>query len=357
MSHKAQLHHQHPHWWRRMLRSLGLALGISVVLLTVMGMAFGDRFIFFPSRANEEWDRHRRVTGAEEVTFPAADGAQLVSWYLRATSPRATVLFFHGNAGNLSHRTDILQTLTHLDADVLIVGYHGYGKSAGEPSEANLYLDADAAYAYLTEQRGVPPSRLVVFGESLGGGPAIDLASRKPCAGLIVQSSFIPHGLVDTVKVRQPGEDPTGRRAKTLLCHTDGRGGAIQADAAALRCGGRAEDVGRVRRLRPQRPLLEEAPRVGRSRAQVPRRRGAAALVLRTAIAPACMAVIIPARRAACVECTVRRLGVREPCCASRMAAGSESASMAGALQTCGPTLHAMAHCAHCQPCRYGEHA
>jgi fermentation-respiration switch protein FrsA (DUF1100 family) len=194
MSNKAQLQRQLPHWWWRMLRSLGLALGISVMLLTVMGMSFGDRFIFFPSRANEEWDRHRRMTGAEEVTFPAADGAQLVSWYLRATSARATVLFFHGNAGNLSHRTDILQTLAGLDADVFIVGYHGYGKSAGEPSEANLYLDADAAYAYLTEQRGVPPSRLVVFGESLGGGPAIDLALRKPCAGLVIQSSFTSIG-------------------------------------------------------------------------------------------------------------------------------------------------------------------
>jgi fermentation-respiration switch protein FrsA (DUF1100 family) len=173
-----------------MLRALGLAVGISVVLLTVMGMSFGDRFIFFPSRASEEWNHQRRMIGAEEVTFPAADGEQLVSWYLRATRARATVLFFHGNAGNLSHRSDILQTLTGLDADVFIVGYHGYGKSAGEPSEAHLYLDADAAYAYLTEQRGVPPSRLVVFGESLGGGPAIDLASRQPCAGLIVQSSF-----------------------------------------------------------------------------------------------------------------------------------------------------------------------
>jgi fermentation-respiration switch protein FrsA (DUF1100 family) len=194
MSNTAQLHRQHPSWWGRMLRTLGLAVGISVALLTVMGMAFGDRFIFFPSRASEEWEHQRRMIGAEEVTFAAADGVQLVSWYLRATSARATVLFFHGNAGNLSHRTDILQTLAGLDADVFIVGYHGYGKSAGEPSEASLYLDADAAYTYLTGQRGVPPSRLVVFGESLGGGPAIDLASRQPSAGLIIQSAFTSIG-------------------------------------------------------------------------------------------------------------------------------------------------------------------
>jgi fermentation-respiration switch protein FrsA (DUF1100 family) len=181
-------------WWGRGLRSIGLAVGICVVLLIGMGMFFSDRFIFFPSRANGEWDRNRHETGAEEVTFAATDGARLVSWYLRTTNARATVLFFHGNAGNLSHRTDIIQTLADLDADVLIVGYHGYGKSEGEPSEVGLYMDADAAYAYLTEQRGVPASRLIVFGESLGGGPAIDLASRKPCAGLIVQSPFTSIG-------------------------------------------------------------------------------------------------------------------------------------------------------------------
>jgi fermentation-respiration switch protein FrsA (DUF1100 family) len=177
-----------------MLRALWLAAGITVALLTGMAMFFGDRFIFFPSRANEAWDRNRRIIGAEEVTFRAADGTPLVSWHLRTASARATILFFHGNAGNLSHRTDILQTLAGLDADISIVGYHGYGKSQGQPSEANLYLDADAAYTYLTEQRGVPPSRLVLFGESLGGGPAIDLASRQPCAGLIVQSAFTSIG-------------------------------------------------------------------------------------------------------------------------------------------------------------------
>jgi len=194
MSNEAQLYRQQPRWWERTLRSIGLVVGISVVLLTGMAMFFGDRFIFFPSRANEAWDRNRRLLGAEEVTFAAADGAQLVSWYLRATNARATVLFFHGNAGNLSHRTDILQTLVDLDADVFIVGYHGYGKSQGEPSETSLSLDADAAYAYLTEQRGVTPARLILFGESLGGGPAIDLASRQPCAGLMVQSAFTSIG-------------------------------------------------------------------------------------------------------------------------------------------------------------------
>jgi len=153
-------------------------------------MAFGDKFVFYPEPADEEWEVNRRSTAAEEIELGAADGTRLVCWHVPAQNPRATVLFFHGNAGNLSHRTDILQALARIGTNVLIVGYRGYGKSGGSPSEAGFYQDADAAYAYLAEERGVAPTRLLVLGESLGGGPAIDLASRKPVAGLIVQSAF-----------------------------------------------------------------------------------------------------------------------------------------------------------------------
>jgi hypothetical protein len=177
-------------WWVRVLRSAGLAIGISVMLLIIVAMGFGDSFIFFPQKADGEWDLNRRAAGAEEVELRAADGAKLVCWHVRAKDARATVVFFHGNAGNLSHRAEILSALERLEVDVLIVGYHGYGKSDGKPGEAALYQDADAAYAFLTEQRKVPSSRIVLFGESLGGGPAIDLASRKPVAGVIVQSGF-----------------------------------------------------------------------------------------------------------------------------------------------------------------------
>ena len=85
---------------------------------------------------------------------------------------------------------DIVQKLHDLGYAVLFYDYHGYGTSQGQPSEAHLYLDIDAAYAYLTETLKVPPARIIIYGRSLGGAPSIDLATRKPVAGLVLQSTF-----------------------------------------------------------------------------------------------------------------------------------------------------------------------
>ena len=173
-----------------MLRSAGLVLSILVVSLGVIGVFFGDRLIFFPE-ARGDWEAARRSRHPiEEVTLKAPDGVALFSWHLRVPTPRCTVLFFHGNAGNITDRIDVLQTLGRIGADVFLLGYRGYGRSAGRPSERGFTLDAETAYRHLTETSGVPPSRLLLYGESLGGGPAIDLASKRPCAGLILQSPF-----------------------------------------------------------------------------------------------------------------------------------------------------------------------
>ncbi|MFL6229240.1 MAG: alpha/beta hydrolase, partial [Pyrinomonadaceae bacterium] len=92
--------------------------------------------------------------------------------------------------GNVTHRRDIIDLLVGLPVNVLIIDYRGYGKSEGVPSEEGLYEDARAAWDYLTNARGVRADRIVIYGESLGGAVAVDLASKvKPC-GLVVQSSF-----------------------------------------------------------------------------------------------------------------------------------------------------------------------
>jgi fermentation-respiration switch protein FrsA (DUF1100 family) len=100
------------------------------------------------------------------------------------------VLFFHGNAGNLSHRADMLLRLTRPGVNVLIIDYRGYGRSQGRPSEQGLYADATAAWTFLTAERGVDEDRIVLFGKSLGGAVAIDLAARVAPAGVIAQSAF-----------------------------------------------------------------------------------------------------------------------------------------------------------------------
>jgi fermentation-respiration switch protein FrsA (DUF1100 family) len=100
------------------------------------------------------------------------------------------LLWFHGNAGNLSHRTQLMFLLADTPARVFIMDYRGYGRSEGKPSEEGLYLDARAAWQYLVGERRVSPDRIVLFGKSLGGAVAVDLATEVDPAGVIIQSSF-----------------------------------------------------------------------------------------------------------------------------------------------------------------------
>jgi fermentation-respiration switch protein FrsA (DUF1100 family) len=127
----------------------------------------------------------------EDVTLTTADGVCLHGWYLPAPrGPHRTLLFFHGNAGNISHRLETLEIFHELGLATLIVDYRGYGRSEGQPSEAGLYRDAEAAWEYLVEYRDVPPQRLIAFGRSLGAAVAAYLAMERPVGGLILESAF-----------------------------------------------------------------------------------------------------------------------------------------------------------------------
>jgi fermentation-respiration switch protein FrsA (DUF1100 family) len=101
-----------------------------------------------------------------------------------------TILYLHGNAGNIANRRDALERLVTLPASVFIVDWRGYGKSEGSPSEDGLYRDARAAWRYLTQEKHEPPGRIILLGESLGNAPAILLATEQNPAGLIVQAAF-----------------------------------------------------------------------------------------------------------------------------------------------------------------------
>ncbi|HEV8455599.1 MAG TPA: alpha/beta hydrolase [Gemmatimonadales bacterium] len=129
----------------------------------------------------------------QRVEITTEDAVNLVAWIIPAEPPSSLwLLVCHGNAGNLSEfdRPVHYAGLRELGLNLLAFDYRGYGESGGAPSEAGLYRDADAAYRYLTDQRGVPASRIVVFGHSLGSAVAVDLASRVPTAGLIVEGAF-----------------------------------------------------------------------------------------------------------------------------------------------------------------------
>lgn len=177
--------------WKRVVRAIGLGAALGLAGLYLFVMLFEDRFIYVPTPAPPEgWDVARLPFPCEDVAVTSADGVRLHGWYARGAGASWTILHLHGNAGNVSHRTDLVARLVKLPADVLIVDWRGYGRSEGTPSEEGLYADARAAYDYLTVERGVPAARIAIHGESLGAAPAIELAGRAPCGRLIVQSAF-----------------------------------------------------------------------------------------------------------------------------------------------------------------------
>ncbi len=126
----------------------------------------------------------------EEVWFTAADGVRLHGWWLpRPGAP--TLIWFHGNGGNISHRIDGLKLLHDVtQVQVFIFDYREYGKSEGSINREGTYMDTAAAYRYVTRTRQVPPSEVVLFGRSLGSALAVDLAVREPSRCLIIGSAF-----------------------------------------------------------------------------------------------------------------------------------------------------------------------
>jgi len=125
----------------------------------------------------------------QDVSIKTADGVTLHGWFIVGRSSQV-LLFFHGNAGNISHRLDSIRQFQNLGLSVLIIDYRGYGQSGGRTTERGIYCDADAAWRYLTENRGISASDIVIFGRSLGASAASWLAAQHQPLALIVESSF-----------------------------------------------------------------------------------------------------------------------------------------------------------------------
>ena len=175
-----------------MVRLLLLVLLVGVglyALLVLLMYAWQDRLVYQPVP-----DVH--VTPAdtglpfENATLATEDGEHLHAWWIPTPQERAVALFCHGNAGNVSGRLPTLQALHRLGLSTLIFDYRGYGRSTGRPTEDGLYRDAEAAWQHLTATRGIDPERIVVFGRSLGSGPATWLAERHAPAALVLEAAF-----------------------------------------------------------------------------------------------------------------------------------------------------------------------
>ena len=126
----------------------------------------------------------------EDVFLTAEDGVKLHGWYIPRQGSDRVLLFLHGNAGNISHRGESIAVFHRLGLNVLIFDYRGYGQSQGEPSERGLYQDAAAAWHYLIGTRGFDGEDIILFGRSLGGVVAANLASEVQAGGVILESTF-----------------------------------------------------------------------------------------------------------------------------------------------------------------------
>lgn len=170
---------------------LALAAAVAAYALFA-GLIFvgQSRQVYFPER---ELHTSPAAWGMpyEDVFLRTEDGVRLHGWFVPARAPaRATLLFLHGNAGNISHRLDSIRLFRALGLSVLIIDYRGYGRSEGRPDEVGTYRDAEAAWRHLRFERGVPAQEIVIFGRSLGAAVAARLAAGEQPGAVILESAF-----------------------------------------------------------------------------------------------------------------------------------------------------------------------
>lgn len=173
-----------------MLRFILLIVTCYALLVAVVYFMQG-RMLYLPDLPGRTLTLTPADVGMDyhDVFIKTADGVMLHGWFIGEQSSRV-VLFFHGNAGNISHRLDSIRQFRDLGLSVLIIDYRGYGQSEGRTTERGLYRDADAAWRYLTEDRGIAAANIIIFGRSLGASVASRLAGQHQPLALIVESSF-----------------------------------------------------------------------------------------------------------------------------------------------------------------------
>lgn len=176
---------------RRMLGELLIPIAIAYGAVLALVFVFQSNLVFLPGTGREvTLSPQSYGLRYEAVEIPTADGERLQAWWVPADNARGVVLFFHGNAGNISHRIDYLLMFNRLRYTTLILDYRGYGKSTGSPSEEGTYRDAEAAWEYLRHARQARPGDVVIAGESLGGAVGTWLAARVKPGALLLFSTF-----------------------------------------------------------------------------------------------------------------------------------------------------------------------
>ncbi|MGM0368504.1 MAG: alpha/beta hydrolase [Actinomycetota bacterium] len=163
---------------------------IIVAYLAMMTYRFlnQSRYVYFPTRRIHSTPKDIGLE-YEDVYIRTVDGVNINGWFIDSGNP-VTVLFFHGNGGNISDRLALIEIFRKIGLSTFIIDYRGYGKSGGKPTEAGTYRDAEAAWNYLVDEKKINPSEIILYGRSLGGPVAANIASSFNPRALILDSTF-----------------------------------------------------------------------------------------------------------------------------------------------------------------------
>ncbi len=165
-----------------------IACGVYFGILVLM-FIFQAKLIYFPTSQIIYTPAALRLE-FEDLMLASPDGVKINAWYVPAKAPRGTVIFCHGNGGNMSYSLDVAENFTKMNFNVLLFDYRGYGKSGGSPTEKGTYADAQTAYDWLLKEKKIPEKEIVVLGRSLGGAIAANLTKDRSPRMLILESAF-----------------------------------------------------------------------------------------------------------------------------------------------------------------------
>jgi len=173
--------------WKLVLVGVGVYAAFSIYIYFMQ-----SGLIFYPNMPGRNLVSTPENIGLiyKNVEFVTEDNIKLHGWFIPNKNAKGTVLFFHGNAGNISHRLDSIAIFHRLELNVFIIDYRGYGQSEGKITEKGTYLDAEAAWNYLSHTQGISEKQIIIFGRSLGASIASRLASKHTPAALIIESGF-----------------------------------------------------------------------------------------------------------------------------------------------------------------------
>jgi len=176
-----------PDIWKLLLAGIGVYAAISIYVYYMQ-----SSMIYYPNMPGRDIFATPEDIGLsyQDAEIITDDNIRLHGWFIPVNDAKATMLFFHGNAGNISHRLDSIGIFNRLGLNVFIIDYRGYGQSEGKVTEKGTYRDAEAAWKYLNEIQTVSEKPIIIFGRSLGAPIAAWLASKQTPAALIVESGF-----------------------------------------------------------------------------------------------------------------------------------------------------------------------